>query len=109
MKWWQNILPLQGAPAIDEINLKSNLADKRKKDKLTINGQDPEKVDKVLLIRTRLSRIFFLRRFFDYPISLNWEVIRSLGFLKIIKIGWTYLIVRLFPIKDIKSLEDFFY
>ena len=35
-------------------------------------------------------------------------MVRSFGFLKIIKIGWTYLIVRLFPIKDIKSLENFF-
>lgn len=108
MKWWQNILPLQGAPAIDEINLKSNSANKRIKEKLSLNGPDPEKTDNVLLIRTRLSRIFFLRRFFNYPISLNWEVIRSLGFLKIVKIGWTYLIVRLFPITNIKSLEDFF-
>lgn len=43
MKWWQNILPIQGAPAIDEINLKNNFANKRIKEKLSINGTGPEK------------------------------------------------------------------
>jgi len=83
MDWWKNILPLQ-------------------------NGIDPEKTDKIMLIRNRLSRIFFLRKFFDYPISLNYETIKNLGIKRLIKIGFSYINIRLFPIKEEKSLEDFF-
>jgi protoporphyrinogen oxidase len=83
MRWWKNIIPLQ-------------------------NNIDPEKIDKVMLIRNRLSRIFFLRKFFDYPISLNFNTLSNLGLKRTIKIGLSYIKNRLFPIKKEKSLEDFF-
>ncbi|MDN3667662.1 NAD(P)/FAD-dependent oxidoreductase [Algibacter miyuki] len=108
MKWWQNILPVQGALSSDEINTSSEKLKSRLLEKLVTGGPDPEKVDKVMLIRSRLSRIFFLRKFFDYPIAINWNTLSSLGFLKIVKIGWTYVLVRLFPIKNITTLEEFF-
>ncbi|MDO5981808.1 NAD(P)/FAD-dependent oxidoreductase [Flavivirga spongiicola] len=108
MQWWQHILPVQGAPAKDEFNFKNEVDKKKLYRKLKTDGPDPEKVDKVMLIRSRLSRIFFLRRFFDYPISINWETISALGFIKLVKIGWTYLLIRVFPIKNIESLEEFF-
>lgn len=108
MKWWQNILPIQGAPAKDELDSKDLYFKKKLNQKLSKGGPDPEKTDNVLLIRSRLSRIFFLRKFFDYPISINWKTLSALGLVKIIKIGWTYILVRLFPIKEVNSLEDFF-
>ena len=61
-----------------------------------------------MLIRNRLSRIFFLRSFFDYPISLNRATISNLGVCRIIKIGWAYLWIQIFPIKKIDTLENFF-
>lgn len=70
-------------------------------------GADPEKVNLVMLLRSRLSRIFFLRSFFGYPITLKWSTFRNLGPLRIVKIGWTYVFIRLFPVKTEKSLEDF--
>lgn len=91
MKWWNNILPLQGTPS------KEDLID-----------ADPEKTDKVMLTRNRLSRIFFLRKFFDYPVKLNLNTIFNLGIVRIIKIGLSYVNIRLFPVKEEKSLEDFF-
>lgn len=107
MKWWQNILPIQGSDAKDE--LLKNITYRKKKTSVILspNGPDPEKTDQVMLIRNRLSRIFFLRNFFDYPISLNKKTISNLGFVRIIKITWTYLYIQLFPIKKIDSLEDF--
>ena len=102
MDWWQNILPLQGKPAIDDILLNRELPIEPGN-----TGADPEKTDKVMLIRSRLSRIFFLRSFFDYPISLKWNTFMNLGVLRILKIGWTYIWVNLKPIKNEKSLEDF--
>ena len=103
MKWWQNILPIQGSPAKDDILKKSPMSIN-----LSPNGPDPEKVDKVMLIRKRLSRIYFLRKFFDYPIALSMKTLSNLGIVRLIKIGWTYILVRIFPVKQVKSLEDFF-
>ncbi|MDO5970430.1 NAD(P)/FAD-dependent oxidoreductase [Flavivirga aquimarina] len=107
MKWWQNILPIQGAPAQDEIYENESVR-RTARSKFSLNGPDPEKTDRVMLIRFRLSRIFFLRKFFDYPIKINWKTISSLGYYKILKIGWTYISIKIFPIKDITSLEQFF-
>ena len=61
-----------------------------------------------MLTRTRLSRIFFLRKLFDYPVSLNLNTFSNLGFMRIIKIGLSYVKIRLSPIKKEGSLEDFF-
>jgi protoporphyrinogen oxidase len=108
MKWWQNILPLQGSLSKDDL-LKDIFYHKKKNTvKLSYNGPDPEKTDNVMLIRNRLSRIFFLRKFFDYPISINRKTILNLGIIRILKIGFSYLWVRIFPIKKLSSLEDFF-
>ena len=103
MKWWQNILPLQGAPSQDDLKLKRDIPLSKKP-----GAPDPEKEDKVLLIRNRLSRIFFLRRFFSYPISLNMQTILNLGIWRCFMIGVTYTWIRLFPIRNEKSLADFY-
>lgn len=107
MDWWQHILPIQGAPAKDELYHSDSGLQKQILKKLAVSGPNPEKTNKVMLIRSRLSRIFFMRKFFNYPISLNWDTLSSLGFVKIMKIGWTYGLIQLFPPKQIDSLEDF--
>lgn len=116
MDWWQNIMPLQGAPAKDdtalgrEIPLKTECIKKElgKKEFKKINAPDPQKDDKVMLNRGRLSRIFFLRKFFDYPVSLNLNTFSNLGLFRTLKIGMSYAKISLSPIKEEKSLEDFF-
>jgi len=102
MKWWQNILPLQGAPARDDIIL-----DREVNFSIEPYALDPEKTDRVMLIRNRLSRIYFLRKFFRYPISLDFTTIFGLGAVRITKIALSYFRIRLFPIKEERSLEDF--
>jgi protoporphyrinogen oxidase len=108
MDWWTKIMPIQGAPSKDELSLKISYQNKSRQIDLSPNGPDPEKTDLVMLIRQRLSRIFYLRKFFDYPVSLNARTVKNLGPVRIIRIGVSYLWARLFPIKDEKSLEDFF-
>lgn len=103
MQWWLNILPLQGSPSKDDILLKRTIPLSK-----AIGAPDPEKTDRVMLIRRRLSRIFFLRKFFDYPISMSFRTFSKLGLMRVIKIGISYMKIRLFPIKEEKSLEDFF-
>jgi len=104
MNWWLEIMPLQTSPSKDEILFNSF----SKHNKSSNNYTDPEISDKVMLVRKRLSRIYFLRKFFDYPISLNFKTLTNLGFIKIVKISFYYLKILLFPIKHEKSLEDFF-
>jgi len=119
MRFWLDILPLQGAPAKDDIVLGRKLpqgsemplefhSDQGKLPEYgEAAGPDPEKDDKVMLIRKRISRIFFLRRFFDYPISLTLQTIANLGILRTLKITFSYIKAQLFSIKEEKSLEDF--
>ena len=71
-------------------------------------GPDPEKCDQVMLLRQRKSRIYFLRRFFDYPITLSLDTIKKLGLLRMMKIGFSYLRAVLFPFRPEKNLEEFF-
>ncbi|MBI5680414.1 MAG: NAD(P)/FAD-dependent oxidoreductase [Methanobacterium sp.] len=116
MEWWQNIMPLQGAPAKDDAQIGraipiSKECVKREigtSETIKVAAPDPEKEDKVMLNRGRLSRIFFLRNFFDYPISLNLNTFSNLGLIRTLKIGLSYIKISLSPIKEEKSLEDFF-
>ena len=59
------------------------------------------------LVRNRLSRIFFLRKFFDYPISISVHTMKNLGLVRLVKSGFSYIFSRMFPRKE-KSLEDFY-
>ena len=102
MDWWLSILPLQGAPSKDDLLLN------RKVELSTLpEAPNPEKTDKVMLKRHRLSRIYYLKTFFDYPVSLNMNTIKGLGLWRMFKIGCSYLKALAFPIKEEKSLEDF--
>ncbi|MBF0105365.1 MAG: NAD(P)/FAD-dependent oxidoreductase [Deltaproteobacteria bacterium] len=98
MRWWQNILPIDEQETLPagETSDRMLAADR------TNNRQ------KKMIIRERLSRIFFLRRFFDYPVSLNSNTIKNLGITRMIRIGLGYIMARLSPIRDEKNLEDFF-
>jgi len=64
--------------------------------------------ERVMLVRERKSRIYFLRKFFDYPISLSTDTLRKLGFFRTAAIGLSYLRRALFPLKEQKNLEQFF-
>lgn len=108
MKWWQNILPLAGRLSVDDLLLDISYQNKKREVIIQKNGPDPKKIDKIMLIRKRLSRIFFLRKFFDYPISLSKKTMLNLGIMRLIKMGLSYIKIKLFPIQEEKSLEDFF-
>ena len=99
MNWWINILPLQGTPAKDDtavgrevpISDKSIRYDIGSDKKKIFPSPDPDNVDEVMLNRSRLSRIFFLRKFFNYPISLDLNTLENLGIKRTIKIGLSYI------------------
>jgi protoporphyrinogen oxidase len=107
MAWWQDILPLQGADDGEDGAVEITYQRKNRSITLPKNGPHPDATDNVMLIRRRLSRIYFLRKFFDYPVSLNTATIRNLGLARTGKIGVSYLMARARPIKPERSLEDF--
>lgn len=110
--WWLNICPMQSSPANDDILLKRDFNQFIEQMNLfseTLSLDfNPEKIDKVMLARNRISRILFLKKFFDYPISLNFSTLANLGFMRTFLIFINYINSSLFPIKKEKSLEDFF-
>ena len=82
--WWDELLPLQGAPAKDD------LAFNRQKE-YSENGPDPEAEDTVMLNRDRISRIYYKNHFFDYPVTLKWDTLKNMGCLTTVKAGFSYL------------------
>jgi protoporphyrinogen oxidase len=63
--------------------------------------------DLVMLIRPRKSRIYYLRKFFDYPIKLTANTLENLGIARTIRVGVSYAKSRVSQIEPEKSLEDF--
>lgn len=108
MNWWQNILPIQTAPTQEDLIVDLTYQQKKKSILLSKENPNTHDPDKVMLVRNRMSRIFFLRKFFDYPVTLNLNTISNLGIIRIIKIMLSYVRIRIFPIRQEKSLEDFF-
>ena len=100
MDWWKEVLPLQGAPSYDDKKLGRH-------HDLEPGGPDPEKTDRVMLKRHRVSRIYWNRHFFDYPISLTPNTLRAMGFKLTMQAGFSYLksVVHKLP-ED--NLENFY-
>lgn len=96
---WAELMPVQTSPAKDESGYAGIRA--------TSPAHDPETEDKVMLKRRRVSRIYYMRRFFDYPVSFSMQTIRSLGIKRTIKAGTGYLWSMLHKRKE-RSLEDFY-
>jgi protoporphyrinogen oxidase len=108
MQWWQRILPIQGVGSNEVIPNEITYHRKKTTVAFSPNGPNPDQTDRVMLIRKRVSRIFYLRKFFDYPISLSFHTLQNLGVVRVIKIGISYVAIRLFPLKKVTTLEEFF-
>lgn len=99
-EWWEKMMPLQGAPSWDDIKLDRHFA-------IAENGPDPEKTDRAMLKRHRVSRIFFDDKFYDYPVSLKMETLKNMGFLKTMQVGFSYLKSTIIKKPD-DNLENFY-
>lgn len=97
---WFSLLSKQSAPALDDLLLK-------REKKFEGTNADPEREDRVMLLRSRVSRIFYLRKFFDYPISLKLETFTHMGLVRTFLAGLGYFVVLFYKRKE-KSLEDFY-
>ena len=95
VQWWLDRMPLD--PLADAAAGHDRM-------RSTPYSDDPAR----LLIRERVSRIYYLRKFFDYPLKLGVATLKNMGLMRTLRIGLSYMRARLLPIKPEKSLEDFF-
>lgn len=100
MNFFKEIMPIQGKNSFDDKVL-------GREKKLEKNGPDPEREDCTFLIRDRVSRIYYLKKFFDYPITLKWSTLKNLGFFNVISSGFSYIKATILKRKE-TSLENFY-
>jgi len=103
MKWWLNILPVEtGGESAHTITYQN-------KSRVVYHDENgiSKDPDKVMLVRPRLSRIYFLRKFFSYPVQLSIDTLMKLGVFRTIAILFSYLKAQIWPNKPEQTLEDF--
>jgi protoporphyrinogen oxidase len=104
MEWWTSRMPIErthgNAATITYQNRSRQITP-------SDSAPDPVTTDRVMLLRRRKSRIYFLRKFFDYPIKLNSATITRLGFARTIGAGLSYLRSMMRPIRPEQNLEQF--
>jgi protoporphyrinogen oxidase len=105
MRWWQEILPLADGQIPSSRALRIHYQGRTRD--LTPEGTAPASSDAVMLVRQRLSRIFYRRRFFDYPLTLNAGTVKNLGLAETFKIGMSYGQAQLRSRSPEITLEDF--
>lgn len=110
MNWWTNIMPLSIKDK-DDAELTINYHNRSRTIDTTsfktIQKEDAYPPAKSMLILPRLTRIYFLRQFFNYPVQLTGATLWKLGLVTTFKITFSYLFARVFPRKPEKTLEDF--
>jgi protoporphyrinogen oxidase len=105
MRWWQEILPLAEGQVDSDKTL--SIAYRRQSRELRPATQGSISSNSVMLVRQRLSRIFYRRRFFDYPLKLNATTLGNLGLVESLRIGASYAHAQVIHRSPEASLEDF--
>ena len=116
MQWWLEVMPLEQKPmeASSGAGTESGngatavqIRYQGKERAVLFTGTTPPADGRVMLVRQRKSRIYFLRRFFDYPIKLTTQTLLNLGPMRTMLAGASYLRAALFPRREEQTLEDF--
>jgi protoporphyrinogen oxidase len=101
MEWWLRMMPLEASES-------SPAAIKYHRMERTVMPSGSGTGDRVMLLRPRKSRIYYLRRLFNYPISLSKDTLLKLGLRRTFRIALSYIRSALFPLKQEDTLEQFF-
>ena len=108
MDWWLRMLPLASGDSRDAADRELVLAYQGKQRKLAAAPAAGDSEACVMLVRRRLSRIYFDGKFFDYPLKANLGTALKLGLWRCAQFGASYAWAMLFPRRPERSLEDFF-
>ena len=108
MDWWRDMLPIaQPLDAPDAASFR--LGYQGATGLLGAAGiTAQESADQVMLIRSRLSRIYFSGKFFDYPLKPGLDMALKMGPVKCLQFGASYARAHMAPIRPERTLEDFF-
>jgi protoporphyrinogen oxidase len=106
MRWWQEILPVAEGQMQPSSALRIHYQGQSRS--LIPEALQPTSRDAIMLVRHRLSRIFYRRRFFDYPLTLNASTVKNLGIVEAFRIGLSYGQAQFNPRLPEGTLEDFF-
>jgi protoporphyrinogen oxidase len=106
MRWWQTILPIADRDNESTSPVRTTYQGRSKAFIPEVTASVSS--DSVMLVRQRLSRIFYRRRFFDYPLKLNADTIKNMGLIETLQIGLSYGHAQLAHIRPETTLEDFF-
>ena len=108
MDWWRQMMPIaRPGDAADAESFR--LAYQGASSLLGAQGITASESDEdVLLIRSRLSRIYFGGQFFDYPLKPGLDMAMKMGPMKCLRFGASYARSHLAPIQPENTLEDFF-
>jgi protoporphyrinogen oxidase len=98
-EWWKSILPVQEQQFGTSTNPSTDPAHS--------HSLPIESAEELLLVR-RFTRILFLGKLFNYPVSLDRDTVSNLGLIRIAKIILSYTNDRLFRAKNITSIENYF-
>jgi protoporphyrinogen oxidase len=109
MNWWQSMLPVAADSTLADVPLRLAY---QGRERIVRAPADPTGAseladDAVMLVRSRLSRIFYRRRFFDYPLKLSLTTVSRLGAAYSATICASYVKARLLPRSPEVTLEDF--
>lgn len=104
MQWWLDLLPLEQS-ATDDLVIQYQGQSRGVSAKHS--RSEPTCADNVMLVRPRKSRIYYLRKFFDYPLTVNWRTISNLGLGRMLRVVSSYIWAQVFPIRPEVSLQDF--
>jgi len=106
MRWWQEILPVAAGQSDPGEALSINYQGQSRD--FTPATEAAAEADAVMLVRQRLSRIFYRRRYFDYPLKLNVGTVRNMGLVETLRVGLSYGHSQLRRRQPEMTLEDFF-
>jgi len=121
MNWWLMHLPLESSAAggaeITYQQKTRNIGSRDSREALAqLNaaaaaeraaGLSPNP-EAVMLLRRRQSRIYFLGKFFAYPVQMSRDTLSKLGLKRTVRILFSYVRAALCPPRAVKNLEDFF-
>ena len=108
MNWWREMLPVAmppGAMAEKEFRIAYQGAS-RLLGAADIHATEAD--ESVMLLRNRLSRIYFNGAFFSYPLKPGFDMVTKLGVGKCAQFALSYGRSHLAPVTPEQSLEDFF-
>jgi protoporphyrinogen oxidase len=105
MRWWQEILPVASGEA--DLDRPITLNYQQQSRDFVPGNLSSASSDAVMLVRERLSRIYYRRRFFDYPLKLNAGTVANMGLFETTRIGVSYVRAQIVRRTPEISLEDF--